>query len=219
MSNSTLVDIIRISPNKTPSRNHTIDTITIHCMCAQWSADEAALYFSRNSVAAAPNYVVGCDGSIGLCVEEKDRSWCSSNRVNDNRAITIEVASDKTAPYKVRPAAYSKLIELVADVCQRNGITELIWSDEKDNRVNHKNGCNMTVHRDFANKSCPGEYLYALQPDIAKAANEILSGKKTYNSKNNLYKVQVGAFSNKSNAERMLERLKEAGFEGYIKRD
>lgn len=219
MSNSAMVDIITISPNKTSPRTHAIDTITIHCMCAQWTAAEACRYFYRTAVSASPNYVVGCDGTIGLCVEESDRSWCSSNRVNDHRAITIEVASDKSAPYKVRPVAYSKLIELVADICQRNGIKELIWSDEKEKRVNHTDGCNMTVHRDFANKACPGEYLYSLQPDIAKAVNEILSGKKQYTAKSNLYKVQVGAFSNKANAERMLEKLKKAGFEGYVKQE
>ena len=34
------------------------------------------------------------DGSIGLYVEEKNRSWCSSSNANDQRAITIEVAAD-----------------------------------------------------------------------------------------------------------------------------
>ena len=215
--NSVLTDMIVISPNKTSPRNHKIDTITIHCMVAQWTAEQACNYFFNRSISAAPNYVVGCDGKVGVCVNEEDRSWCSSNKDNDHRAITIEVASETSSPYKVRPVAYSKLIELVADICQRNGITELIWSFSKEDRVNHKNGCNMTVHRDFANKSCPGEYLYNLMPDIAKSVNKLLSGKQSFTEKSNLYRVQVGAFSNKENAERQLKKLKEAGFEGYIR--
>lgn len=151
------------------------------------------------------------------CVNEEDRSWCSSNKDNDHRAITIEVASEKTAPFKVRPVAYAKLIELVAEICQRNNIKELVWSDNNIDRVNHKNGCNMTVHRDFANKSCPGEYLYNLMPDIAKGVNKLLTGETPFTEKSNLYRVQVGAFSNKDNAERQLKKLKEAGFEGYIR--
>ena len=32
-----------------------------------------------------------------------------------------------------------------------------------------------------------------------------------------LYRVQVGAFAVRENAERMLRRLKDAGFEGFIR--
>ena len=67
------------------------------------------------------------------------------------------------------------MIQLVADICKRNNIKKLVWSTEKDDRVNHKNGCNMTVHRDYANKSCPGEYLYERHGDIAAKVNEILN--------------------------------------------
>ena len=106
-----------------------------------------------------------------MYVEEKDRSWCSSNGDNDHRAITIEVASDTTHPYAVNDKAYNALIELVADICQRNGIKKLVWSTDKNERVNHLNGCNMTVHRDYANKACPGDYLYERHGDIAAKVN------------------------------------------------
>ena len=105
-------------------------------------------------------------------VKEKNRSWCSSSSSNDNRAVTIEVASDTSHPYAVTDAAYNALINLVADICKRNGIKKLVWSTNKTDRVNHKNGCNMTVHRDFANKSCPGEYLYERHGEIAAAVNK-----------------------------------------------
>ena len=110
-------------------------------------------YFATTDRQCSANYVVGKDGSIGLSVDEKDRSWCSSNGTNDNRAITIEVASDTTHPYAVTTKAYAALLDLVTDICKRNGIKKLVWSTNKNDRVNHRNGCNMTVHRDFANKA------------------------------------------------------------------
>ena len=182
-TNSPLVDVVRLTNNKTNGRNHVIDTITIHCIVGQWTAQKAVDYFATTKKQASCNYAVGCDGKVGLCVEEKDRSWCSSSKSNDNRAITIEVASDTKHPYAVNDKAYNKLIELVADICKRNGIKKLVWSTNKVNRVNHLNECNMTCHRDFkSSKSCPGEYLYSRHGEIANRVNAILNGsdKKTF---------------------------------------
>ena len=159
-TNSSLVSYTKISPNRTKNRNHAIDTITIHCVVGQCSVETLGNIFAPTSRQASSNYGVGYDGRIGMYVEEKDRSWCSSNAANDHRAITIEVASDTTHPYAVKDKALAALIELVTDICKRNGIKKLVWSTNKSDRVNHKNGCNMTVHRDYANKSCPGDYLY-----------------------------------------------------------
>lgn len=176
MSNSPLVTYTRITKNKTSPRNHAIDTITIHCIVGQWTAKQGCDYFATTDRQYSVNYVVGKDGSIGLSVDEKDRSWCSSNGTNDNRAITIEVASDTTHPYAVTAKAYAALLDLVTDICKRNGIKKLVWSTNKNDRVNHRNGCNMTVHRDFANKACPGEYLYSRHGEIAAEVNRRLQG-------------------------------------------
>lgn len=176
MSNSALATYTRITKNKTSPRNHAIDTITIHCIVGQWTAKQGCDYFATTDRQCSANYVVGKDGSIGLSVDEKDRSWCSSNGTNDNRAITIEVASDTTHPYAVTAKAYTALLDLVTDICKRNGIKKLVWSTNKNDRVNHRNGCNMTVHRDFANKACPGEYLYSRHGEIAAEVNRRLQG-------------------------------------------
>ena len=176
MSNSPLATYTRITKNKTSPRNHAIDTITIHCIVGQWTAKQGCDYFATTDRQCSANYVVGKDGSIGLSVDEKDRSWCSSNGTNDNRAITIEVASDTTYPYAVTAKAYAALLDLVTDICKRNGIKKLVWSTNKNDRVNHRNGCNMTVHRDFANKACPGEYLYSRHGEIAAEVNRRLQG-------------------------------------------
>ena len=174
MSNSPLVDYTKISPNKTVNRNHKIDTITIHCVVGQASVETLGAIFAPTSRQASSNYGIGYDGKIGMYVEEKDRSWCTSSPSNDHRAVTIEVASDTKEPYAVNDKAYASLLNLVTDICKRNDIKKLVWSTKKTDRVNHKNGCNMTVHRDYANKSCPGTYLYNKHAEIAAEVNKRL---------------------------------------------
>lgn len=175
-TNSPLVTYKKISPNKNSPRNHVIDTITIHCMAGNLSVERCGDVFSPTTRQASSNYGVGSDGRIAMYVEEKDRSWCTSNAANDNRAITIEVANDGGAPdWHVSDKAMASLIELVADICKRNSIKKLVWSTNKNDRVNHLNGCNMTVHRDYAAKACPGNYLYSMHGYIASEVNKKLS--------------------------------------------
>ena len=180
MSNSSLVTYTNITADRNSPRNHKIDTITIHCVVGgNTTAKQTVDYFKTSNRQVSSNYVVGYDGSIGLSVPESDRAWTSSNRYNDHRAITIEVASGLKSPYAVTDKAYNALINLVTDVCKRNGIKNLVWSNNKSDRVNHKNGCNMTVHRDFANTDCPGEYLYTHMADIASKVNAKLGATST----------------------------------------
>lgn len=153
MSNSPLVDYTKISPNKTSPRNHTIDTITIHCYVGQASVESMGNWFSEKGANASCNYGIGTDGRIALIVDEGDRSWCSSNRENDHRAITIECASDKTDPYAINDKVYKSLIELCADICKRNNIKELKWKADKS-LIGRPDKQNLTVHRWFANKAC-----------------------------------------------------------------
>ena len=220
MSNSPLVSYTKISSNKSSPRNHKIDTVTIHCVVGQCSVETLGNVFAPTSRQASSNYGVGVDGRIGMYVEEKDRSWCSSNAANDNRAITIEVASDTKEPYAVNAKAYAALIDLLVDICKRNGIKALVWSTNKADRVNHKNGCNMTVHRDYANKSCPGTYLYERHAQIASEVNKRLGSTnikpEPEKPSGSLYRVQTGAFKVKANADAMLAKVKAKGFDTYM---
>lgn len=178
MSNSPLATYKRLTGNYDP-RNHKIDTITIHCYVGQVTAKQGCDYFYNTDREVSSNYVVGRDGSIGLSVEEKNRAWTSSSPSNDHRAITIETACETKAPYKVNDAAYNALINLCVDICKRNGISKLVWSNNANDRINHKNGCNMTLHRDFANTACPGQYLMERMADIANQVNKKLGSKTT----------------------------------------
>ena len=131
MSNSALVSYTKISPNKNSPRNHAIDTISIHCVVGQLSVESIGNIFAPSSAGCSANYGIGADGRIGMYVEEKDRSWCTSSSANDNRAITIECASDTTSPYAVNDKVYKALINLLVDICQRNGIKSLKWQANK----------------------------------------------------------------------------------------
>ena len=175
MSNSTLATYTRISPNKTSPRNHKIDTITIHCMAGDLTVERCGEGFAKRTRMASSNYGIGSDGRIGLYVEEKDRSWCSSNKANDMRAVTIEVANDGGAAtgWHVSDAAMTSLIALVTDICRRNGIKQLLWKGDKS-LIGQVDKQNMTVHRWFKNKACPGDYLYGKHAYIAAEVNKRL---------------------------------------------
>lgn len=221
MSNSSLVSYTKISPNKTSPRNHAIDTITIHCVVGQCTIEALGARFAQASVKASSNYGIGSDGRIGMYVEEKDRSWCSSNSANDNRAITIECASDTKHPYAINDKVYASLIKLCADICKRNGIKELKWKGDKS-LIGKPDQQNMTVHRWFAAKACPGDYIYERLGQIASEVNALLKGGSASipngpdKEPNVVYRVQTGAFTNKINAENMLKKVKAAGFDTYM---
>lgn len=224
MSNSPLVTYTRLSPNCNKPRNHAIDTITIHCTAGQGTAQSILslpTFTKYDPVRGySCNYAIGKDGSIGLCVEENNRSWCSSSKENDHRAITIEVSSDSYAPYKVTEKALAALIDLLTDICKRNGIKQLVWSNNKDDRVNHKNGCNMTCHRDFAAKACPGDYLYALEGDIAASVNKRLEEtdeltQEQFNAMMEVYLMQQRSKESNDWAKVAWDKAKRAGvFDG-----
>lgn len=175
-TNSSLVTYKKISPNRTSPRNHVIDTITIHCMAGNLSLESCGNIFANSKAQASANYGIDSHGNIALYVEEKDRSWCSSNPENDHRAVTIEVANDGGANtgWHVSDKAMKALIRLVTDICKRNNIKKLKWKGDKK-LIGQVDKQNMTVHRWFAAKACPGDYLYEKHFYIAEQVNKNLT--------------------------------------------
>ena len=217
-TNSSLVSYTKLSPNHSGQRTHSIDRITPHCVVGQLSAESICGCFTSPSRQASCNYGIGTDGRISLCVEEKNRSWCSSSNANDQRAITIECASDMSEPYAMNDKVYASLISLCTDICKRNGKKKLLWFGDKDRTLNYAPKSDemvITVHRWFANKSCPGNWLYARLGDLATKVTANL-GSNTSPAVDNLYRVQVGAYKNKANADAQLTRVKAAGFDTYM---
>ena len=183
-------------------------------MAGNCSVETCGEIFAAASRQASSNYGVGSDGRIAMYVEEKNRSWCTSSASNDHRAVTIEVANDgdESTGWHVSDKAYTALIDLCTDICKRNGIKELKWQGDKS-LIGQADKQNMTVHRWFANKSCPGDYLYNLHGQIAREVNVRLNGTA---STDVLYRVQTGAFSVKENAEAQLAKVKAAGFDAFV---
>ena len=197
--NSPLVTYTNLAPSNhiTSPRKNKIDTITIHCYVGQVTAKQGCDYFATTDKKASCNYVVGKDGSIGLCVEEKNKSWCSSNAENDHRAITIEVACETKAPYAVTDSAYNALINLIADVCKRNGIKKLLWKADPA-LIGQTDKQNMTVHRWFAKKACPGDYLFNKHTEIANLVNQKLGAAINSNENKAPEKIYTNLTPNKS---------------------
>lgn len=177
MSNSPLVVYTQLSPNHSGQRTHGIDRISPHCVVGQCSLQTLGNIFAPTSRQASCNYGIDPQGKVGMYVEEKNRSWCTSSNANDQRAVTIEVASDTTEPYAITAAAYEGLIKLMTDICQRNGKTKILWFADKDKTLAYEpkqNEMVITVHRWFANKSCPGKYIYDRLGQIAEEVNRRL---------------------------------------------
>ena len=227
MSNtkSTLVSCVVPSPNNSGPRAYQVTRITPHCMVGQLSAKKCGDLFARSSYQASSNYGIGTDGEIGLYVDETKRSWCSSNADNDNKAITIECASDTRSPYAMNSKVYTSLVRLCVDICCRYGKTKLIWFGDKNKSLAYKpkdNEMILTVHRWFAQKSCPGDWLYSRMGKLADQVTKELEGAapasddKKEEKTGKLYRVQCGAFSKMENAEKRVRNLKAAGFDAVI---
>ena len=181
-TNSPLVSYTKRSPNHSGQRTHSIDRITPHCVVGQCSVETLGNIMYPTSRQASCNYGIGPDGRVGMYVEEKNRSWCSSSNANDQRAITIECASDTFHPYAMNDKVYATLITLCTDICRRNGKKKLLWFADKNKSLNYIPAADemvLTVHRWFANKSCPGDWLYSRLSDVAAKVTANLSSAST----------------------------------------
>ena len=222
-TNSSLANCTVKSPNHSGRRTHSIDRITPHCVVGQLSAEGIGSCFPAGREASC-NYGIGKDGRVCLIVDEANRSWCTSSNANDQRAVTIECASDTTDPYTMTNAVYEKLIKLCVDICKRNGKKKLLWFADKNKSLNYSPKADemvLTVHRWFANKSCPGDWLYSRLGDVAKRVTAQLGGGTSTSGNegtaSKLYRVrktwadaksQKGAFSSLENAKRCADQYK-----------
>ena len=197
MSNSSLVDYTKLSPNHSGQRIHSIDRITPHCVVGQCSVETLGSIFMTNG--ASCNYGIGTDGRVLLCVDEKNRSWCSSSNANDQRAVTIECASDTYAPYAMNSKVYNTLVKLCTDICKRNGKKKLLWFGSESKTLNYSPKSDemiITVHRWFANKSCPGDWLYSRLGDLASKVTKNLGGTTNSESEENTMEAKLNDKNN-----------------------
>lgn len=207
---SNLARVTIVSPNKS-KRTAKIDTVTIHCMACNATVVSLGNHFAKKATKASSNYGISSDGLIGCYVPEEYRSWCTSNTANDNRAITIEVANDGGAPdWHVSKEAISALVELLTDICKRNGIPRLLWKADKS-LIGQVDKQNMTAHRWFARKACPGDYLYNLEGSIAAEVNSWLSGERPEHIKVEVAKPTIKRGATGENARLLQKDLNQFG--------
>lgn len=180
MSNSKLVVYTKLSPHCTKPRQGKIKGISIHTMAGPGSVEGCGQVFQTSE--ASSHYGIGPDGRIGQYVLEENRAWCCSHKV-DHEVVTIEVSSIQSyqEPYECTDAAFESLIDLCVDICQRNGIRELIWKEGKQYCPAFTGNwavCNMVPHRYTTDKgkSCPGNYLFGKYGEIAERVNARLKG-------------------------------------------
>lgn len=221
-TNSSLVSYTKLSPNHSGQRTHSIDRITPHCVVGQCTAEGLGEWFEKQSTQASSNYGIDKNGRVGLYVEEKNCSWCSSSNANDQRAVTIECASDTKEPYWMNDKVYRALINLCIDICRRNRKKKLIWFGNKGKTLNYSPKSDemiLTVHRWFDNKSCPGDWLYSRLGDLANKVTSALGGTAETPSQTTsnevLYKVrkswadaksQLGAYKVLTNAKKTADK-------------
>lgn len=167
-NNSSLIDYGYLTPNATFPRENEITKITIHHMGDALTLNEIGEVFMDHDRQSSANYAIDVDGNVGIYVEEANRSWASSNRDNDSRAVTIEVAnSESSLEWPISEESYNTLIDLIVDICERNGIEELNYTGDSTG--------NLTYHMMFSRKTdCPGPYLIDHMDDIANDVNERL---------------------------------------------
>lgn len=208
MSESSLVTYRNLTNNKTVVKDKKNNYIIPHVYVGQVSTKNGVDHFTTNCGASC-TYVIGTDGTIGQSVSEADRPWTTGGDKEvqnqyglwvggtpsksqaqrgakgvDYEAITMEIACDPTAPYAINDKVYNSLVNLMADIAIRNNMGELKWKADK-NLVGNPAEQNVLVHRWFASKSCPGDYVYNRLGEICEKANQIIRekvGKPVYPS-------------------------------------
>lgn len=227
MSNSTLATYIwRGSKTNCNPRNHIIDTITIHHWAGNGTLESCFNNLAYKSDPGSVNYGIDEAGTIGVMIDENMRAWTSNSPLNDHRAVTIEASNNCASKdgnkvgWTVSDKTLASIINLCADICKRNGKSKLIWCGSlaaTNARSFAANEMRMTLHKWFVATGCPGPYLEGKMAYIADQVTKKLGGSSGGGTTSGtVYRVQVGAYQYRANAETMLASLKSKGYDGFI---
>lgn len=170
MSNSSLVTYRHIVTNKTIGRGgNKIAKIFVHHMAGNLTVKQCGSVFDNRQASA--HY--GVNGfAIGQYVDEKDTAWHCGNFKWNQRSIGIELANDggSGSNWHVSDKTISTAINLIADICKRNGIKKLTYTGDMTG--------NLCMHRWVCSTSCPGPYLSKQFKKIADGVNKKLKAKE-----------------------------------------
>ena len=203
--------VVDFGTRKSNPRNQKIIGITPHHMAARQLGDDCARGHLNSPRQASANYYIGYDGQITIGISEDRRAWTSDSRTNDYSHITIEV-SDQDTSWAIPDKAYKSLVNLCADICKRYDI-DLKYEPSKGAKST------LTTHDMFKNTLCPGPYLKnkiasgEFERDVKRAMGAELKPQPTPDV---LYRVQVGAYKQRKNADNCKDRLVSLGYQTYL---
>lgn len=197
-------------------RKEKIDRIIIHHAAAPgWTMQQLLNFMTGGTRQVSSTFAIGNDGKLGLAVPETHRPWTTSG-YHDEYAITVEVCNSKGSPnWEVSEAALRKLIELVAYTCSKYGFEPKYTGDTKGT---------IHYHGMYQATSCPGPYLISKMKYIESEAKKLIAGLDNKPAPSPspevpggvLYRVQTGAFKDRTKADALEARLKKDGFDTYM---
>lgn len=120
------------------------------CVC---NTDSLYSYFNNPNTKASTHFFVNCKGAIEQYVEESNMAWANSNLQANRQSITCEHCDGGDANNSVRtPELYESAAQLMAYICKKYNIPlKLLTQAEALANVP-----GITLHKYYANKSCPG---------------------------------------------------------------
>ena len=168
--------------------------IVVHNTANDASARNEIAYMISNNQEVSFHYAVD-DKEVVQGIPENRNAWHSGDGATgkgNREGVAIEICYSKSGGEKFTKAEQNA-VELIVDILKRYG-----WGIDK-----------VTKHQDYSGKYCPHRTLDNGWGRFIGMIEEKL--------KNRLYKVQVGAFANKSNADRLCNELKAKGYSAFAK--
>ena len=201
--------------DKDPKRSELLSVLGVNKYGNHWN---------RSAVSKAVHYFIGklADGSVGVVqnLPEDIAAWGSGKGKNGSYNyeptghIQFEICEDNLKSKEYFDAVYKAAIELCADICSRYG-----WSSKVivSHREAHAKGF-ASNHSDIDHWLAQfGRTMKDFRSDVQKLLDEI--NKPVKEESQTLYRVQVGAYLKRENAEAMRDLLVSDGYPAIIKVD
>lgn len=168
--------------------------IVVHNTANDASARNEITYMISNNKEVSFHYAVD-DKEVVQGIPENRNAWHSGDGGNgkgNREGVAIEICYSKSGGDRFIKAE-KNAVELIVDILKRYG-----WGVDK-----------VTKHQDYSGKYCPHRTLDNGWDRFIKMIEAKMNSK--------LYRVQVGAFANRANAEKLLNELKSKGYSAFIK--
>lgn len=192
MSQSSLVNVTKLTSHiGYPDGSHgrggcKIEKIFVHHMAGILTAEQCGNVFKTREASA--HYGIDNKGRVGQYVKEEDTAWHCGSKYYNQRSIGIELSNDAGASgnWHVSDKVISKCIDLIVDICRRNGISKINYTGDLKG--------NLCMHTWVASTACPGPYMKKKFKYIAEEVNKRLVVKDTKKSepKTIIYTVKKG---------------------------